>query len=223
MQFCLQPVKRNANTYGGVLLSSIRADCCVVSALATLLLGMVNTVAVAQSKGTAAWTIGLRAEFVGMGGSQLSGQDDGVGLNLSFNRRVIQALTLEVGLSASFHKGDILVISSGDRVTDVFATLYAGPMFHFPFNGGAVIPHVGAQVGIAGCNCSDAYFAIQTGISSGVLFPINQRLELNVGVAGRLLNVGPFRFRHNPFHNTLPAWGRQIVLSGGVSIKLGQS
>ncbi len=202
-------------------LNSARVDRYVVSVLAMLLLGMVNTVATAQSSSTSAWATGFRAEFVGMGGSQLAGQENGVGLNLFFNRRLIHELALEVGLSASFHKGDILVLNGAagsDTLTDLFATLYAGPVFRFPLNGGAAIPYVGAQVGIAGANFSNASFAIQAGVSGGVLFPINQRLELNVGVTGRVLNVGPFRYR---YQNSSQLWGRQIVLSSGLLLKLG--
>ncbi len=218
-------VRRNANTNEGVIVNSARIDCHIVSVLTILLLGIADTMAVAQSSDTFEWAAGIRAEFVGMGGSQLADQKDGVGLNLFVNRRLIHELALEIGLSVSFHKDTILVVGGGFRTyMDPIATLYAGPIFRFPLNSGAAIPHVGAQIGITGADFSDASFAIQGGLSGGVLVPISQRLELSVSATGRVMRVIPYRLRYNPYPiQGAEVWGRQIVLSSGLVLKLGKS
>jgi hypothetical protein len=192
-----------------------------VLVMAVLIPGTSPVAATAQGGGADGWAAGLLVEYASVGGYQLADVRDGVGVSLFVNRRMSSTLTLAVGLSASFHQIPALILegySGSGTSTEVFGTVYVRPTLHLLSDPAAVIPYVAVQVGLMGGNFTNTSYGLQGGGSCGVLFSINRRLDLDIGMMAGLVYVGPFQ---HGLAATTSKWGRTLVLRSGMVIRLG--
>ena len=191
---------------------------CVISCVVVFAIAASPAMGSVQRDTDHAWAIGVRAEYVTVGGDQFfQGITDGPGVSGFLSRRVGQKLQWEFGISTSVHKAPRLIyLGNTDSLgTSLLVTAYTRPTILMSPRGGALVPYLGGQVGFVAGEFTDAGLALQLGASSGVIIRLTGRLDADLGVTASGL--------YDPSAGHGPSrWGRTLALRSGMIISVGR-
>ncbi len=172
-----------------------------------------DRVAPGQGAGTTGWSVGVRGEYVALGGDPFATFAGGYGSGAFIRHQLGDLIRLELGGRVSRHRQSILCFSDNcvPYVHRNFTEVYIRPLIQPTLPGTALVSYIGVQLGLIAGPFQDGSPGLSTSAVGGFTIPSSYRLAADVGLTGTMVYVGTDRPRS--------AWGQRWGLQLGLSVR----
>jgi len=159
--------------------------------------------------------LGVRFEYVSLGGDQFATLTDGVGVDGFLRVPLDRHCALEVGAAATGHRQNLVCVFGRPCIPtteSVIASVYVAPAVRRPVPGTGVVAYSAVRAGVLFGDFQDDGPGFEVGVGAGGVIPVFRNLTADVSVFGGLVHVG----------TSLPrsGFGRRLVLRVGLGYAL---
>ncbi len=159
--------------------------------------------------------LGIRFEYVSLGGDQFGNLTNGVGVDGFLRVPLDRHFAVEVGAAATGHREELLCVFPRPCIPtreSVILSVYVAPAVRHPVPGTGLVAYSALRTGVLFGDFQDDGPGVEMGVIVGGAIPVFRNLTADVSVLGGLVYVG----------TSLPrsAFGRRLVLRVGLAYAL---
>ena len=159
--------------------------------------------------------LGIRFEYVSLGGDQFSNLTNGVGADGFLRVPLDRHFAVEVGAAATGHREELVCVFGRPCIPtrqSLILSVYVAPAIRHPVPGTGLVAYSALRMGVLFGDFQDNGPGVELGGIVGGAIPVLRNLSADVSIVGGLVYVG----------TSLPrsAFGRRLMLRAGLAYAL---